>query len=215
MSADLRRVTEQTVREALAEHSPEPRVLGVVLAAGESKRFGERNKLLAAVAGTPLVSHAARTLLESRVSSVIVVLGHETDAVGDALSGLDVAVVENPAYDQGMSASVRTGVGVAAEMDAAAVVFLPGDMPFVDASTVDLLVDAYRADIADAVAPIHRDQRGNPVVFDRRHFDSLRAVRGDVGGRRVLLDSDGALVETDDGGVVTDIDTQDDLEAVR
>jgi molybdenum cofactor cytidylyltransferase len=217
MSDDgLRRVSESAVREALAERSArEPCVLGVVLAAGESTRFGEENKLLAEVDGRPLVRHAAWTLLDSRVSAVVAVLGHQIAAVRDALADLDVRFLENEAYEQGMSTSVREGVVAAMERDVDAAVFLPGDMPFVAPSTVDLLIDAYRANIADAVAPVHRGQRGNPVVFDRRYFESLRSVSGDVGGRRVLLESDGALVETDNAGIVSDIDTQEDLTSTR
>ncbi|HET7324957.1 MAG TPA: nucleotidyltransferase family protein [Halococcus sp.] len=214
MSTELRRVTERAVREALEKHpTRNPTVLGVLLAAGESTRFGTENKLLAEVDGTPLVRHAARTLLDSRVSSVVAVLGHQQGAVRDALSDGELVFAANEEYEQGMSTSVRRGVVAATEMDAAAAVFLPGDMPFVDAATVDLLLDAYRADIADAVAPIHRGQRGNPVLFDRRYFASLRSVSGDVGGRGVLLESDGLLIETDDAGTVSDIDTQADLES--
>jgi molybdenum cofactor cytidylyltransferase len=216
MSDELRRVPESTVREALDERSArDPTVLGVVLAAGESTRFGAENKLLAEIDGRPLVGHAAQTLVESWVSAVVAVLGHQQDAVRDALTGLDVAFVENEDYERGQSTSVRRGVAAAIERDVDAAVFLPGDMPFVAAATVDLLIDAYRANIADAVAAAYRDQRGNPVLFDRRHFESLRSVSGDVGGRRVLLESDGALVETGDAGIVSDIDTQEDLESAR
>jgi molybdenum cofactor cytidylyltransferase len=216
MSEELRHVTETTVREALAECSGrDSTVVGVLLAAGGSTRFGERNKLLAAVDGTPLVRRAARTLRDSRVSHVVAVLGHQSSAVRDVLADLAIEFVENDAHERGLSTSVARGARVAAESDADAAVFLPGDMPFVESSTVDLLVDAFQGDVADAVAPVYRDQRGNPVVFGARHFDALRSVDGDVGGRNVLLDSDGALLETDDEGTVADIDTQADLERAR
>lgn len=213
MNEELRRVTESAVWEALSERSVgDPTVLGVLLAAGVSRRFGAANKLLAEVEGTPLVRHAARTLLDSRVSSVAAVLGHERERVRGALDGLDLCVVGNESYEEGMAASVRVGVSVATGMDADAVVFLPGDMPFVHPSTVDLLRDAHRANVADAAAAGYRGKRGNPVLFDSVHFAALGAVSGDVGGRQVLLDGDhSALVETDDPGVVADIDTRADL----
>jgi molybdenum cofactor cytidylyltransferase len=213
MSAEgLRRVTEHTVTEALEERSARNMtVLGVLLAAGRSTRFGAENKLFAEVNGIPLVRHTAQTLLDSRVSRVVAVLGHGMDAVCNVLSGLGVECIENKAYEQGLSTSVRTGVDMAVEMDADAVIFLPGDMPFVNASTIDLLIDAYRVDIADAVAAAYRGQRGNPVLFDRRFFEPLCSVSGDRGGRQVLLESNGALIETDDSGIVSDIDTPADL----
>lgn len=216
MSEQLRRITDEDIEEALSEHSArDGTVLGVLLAAGGSSRFGERNKLLADVRGTPIVRRAACTLLDSRVSRVVAVLGHQPNAVRDALADLDVAFVENDSYEQGLSTSVEHGVRVAAESGADAAVFLPGDMPFVDGATVDSLVDVFHADVADAVAPAFGTQRGNPVLFGRMHFDALRAVSGDVGGRRILLDSGGALLETDDVGIRRDIDTHEDLERAR
>lgn len=229
----LRRLSRADVREALDGRSSDdrsdpdrrrtdPTVAGVLLAAGGSSRFGAENKLLAETDGEPLVRHAARTLRDARVSPVVVVVGHEADAVRDALGGLDgwdessPRFVTNRAYERGLSSSVRAGVDAAGDASADATVFLLGDMPSVDPATVDLLVDAYRAGLAEAVAPEYRDQRGNPVLFDREHFAALRAVEGDVGGRSVLLGSDrGAMVETDDPGVVRDIDTREDLESYR
>ena len=218
MTNDLRRLSPTAVRDALdAEPSTDPTVVGVLLTAGTSSRFGVANKLLADVDGEPLVRHAARTLRDARLSGLVVVLGCDAAAVRDALAqdeadSEDFRFVTNPDYEHGLSTSVRAGVDAAAEVGANAVVFLPGDMPEVDPETVDLLVDAYRAGLADAVAASHDGRRGNPVLFDERHFPALRAVRGDVGGKPVLLDADrGAVVETDDRGVRADVDTRDDL----
>lgn len=216
MSDRLRRLSPSEIADALDERASDPTVLGIVLAAGQSTRFGEANKLLARVEGDPLVRHAVRTLRESCVSAVAVVTGHEAEAVRDALDGCDVRFVPNRDYERGMSTSVSTGVDLAIEMDADAVVFLPGDMPLVNPRSVDHLVDAYRSDQTSAVAAAHDGQRGNPVLFDRQHFETLRSVAGDVGGRGVLLESDdGALVDIDDSGVLADIDTEADLDSRR
>jgi molybdenum cofactor cytidylyltransferase len=205
------------VRAALeAADRPDPTVLGVVLAGGTSSRFGEANKLLADLDGEPLVRHAARTLLDAGLSEVVVVLGHEADAVESALDGLDVLTVRNPDYEAGLSTSVARGAAAVRDAGADATVFLPGDMPGVDPATVDLLVDAYRAGLGTALAAAYDGRRGNPVLFDRGHFGALLAVDGDTGGRRVLLESDGgALVETADPGVVEDVDTTGDLRRRR
>jgi molybdenum cofactor cytidylyltransferase len=215
MSGELPHIDPETVHESASERSDhDPTVVGVLLAAGGSSRFGERNKLLAEIDGEPLARHAARTLLDSRVSPVVAVLGHQSNAVRDALADFDVAFVANDAYEHGLSTSVERGARAAADGDAAAAVFLPGDMPFVDSATVDLLVDGFAGGVTDAMAAAYEGQRGNPVLFGADHFDALCAVDGDVGGRDILLD-DGVLLETDDAGVVTDIDTQDDLERAR
>lgn len=192
---------------------PETRVAGVLLAAGTSARFGERNKLLAAVDGEPLVCRAARTLADAGLDSLVVVVGHEADRVRAALDGLGFAVVENPDYAAGQSTSVRAAVESLDAVDAA--VFALGDMPAVAPETVRLLVAAHRAGRGSALAAAHEGARGNPVLFDARHFPALAGVDGDVGGRDILRSgSDSALVETGDPGVRRDVDTQSDLDAV-
>lgn len=198
------------------DHRAESAVVGVLLAAGTSTRFGQANKLLADLDGRPLVRHAARILLDADLDGVVVVLGYEADAVRAALTDLDVRFVRNPDYEAGLSTSVRRGVAAADRADADAAVFLPGDMPAVDPATVSLLVDGFRADLGGALAAAARGQRGNPVLFDREHFDALRNLDGDVGGRPVLLGSDrAALVETGDPGVVRDVDSVGDLDRSR
>jgi molybdenum cofactor cytidylyltransferase len=188
------------------------RVVGVLLAAGTSSRFGEANKLLADLDGAPVVARAARSLCDAALESVIVVLGHEAGRVRAALADRDVTFVENPDYADGQSTSVRAGVAAAADAAADAAVFLPGDMPFVDPATVDRLVAAYRAGVAPALAAAHDGRRGNPVLFDGTRFEALSAVDGDTGGRSVLLETEGAvLLAVDDEGVLVDIDTTGDL----
>lgn len=186
---------------------------GVLLAGGTSSRFGDRNKLLVPLEEGPLVRCAARTLVEAAVDPVVVVVGHEADRVRAAVSNLPVTTVHNPAYAAGQSTSVRVGIDALRERAAvdAAVVAL-GDMPFVDPSSVDALRAAYAAGAGDALALAYDGERGNPVLFDRRFFDRLTDVEGDVGGRAVLLDGDAsALVAVDDPGVRRDVDEPGDL----
>ena len=206
----------EAVGEALAGVEGERRVVGVLLAGGTSSRFGEANKLLAELDGESLLRHATRTLFDAGLPDVVAVLGYEAEAVASVLDGLDVRIVRNPNYEEGLSTSVARGVEAARDAGADAALFLPGDMPAVDPATVTLLADAYRAGLGTALAAAYEGRRGNPVLFDAAHFDALLAVEGDTGGRSVLLGSDdGALVETGDPGVVEDVDTTGDLRRRR
>lgn len=187
-------------------------VIGVLLAAGLSERYGGQNKLLVDIDGEPMVRRAARTLTENGLDAVIAVVGHEADRVARALEGLPIDVVENPDYAAGQSTSVAVGTRQARAAGAVAVCYLPADMPWVRPSTVDALVEAYRAGAGDPLAAAAGGQRGNPTLFDSRHFDDLEAVTGDVGGRGIILsDPNAVLVETGDGGVVRDVNEPSDL----
>ncbi|WP_408960425.1 NTP transferase domain-containing protein [Natrinema sp. 74] len=202
------------IAAALEQTDPlEATIVGVVLAGGTSSRFGPANKLLAELDGEPLIRHATRTLVDAALSGVVVVLGYEAAAVRTALSRVDVQTVRNPEYEEGLSTSVATAIRAVGTPETDAVVFLPGDMPTVDSDTVDRLSDAYQAELGTALAAAFDGHRGNPVLFDRDHFDALLDVTGDVGGLPVLAESDeSALIETGDPGVLADIDTTAELQ---
>lgn len=184
---------------------------GVLLAAGMGTRFEGGNKLLAEVDGEPIVRRAAGTLVESSVPEVVAVLGHQADAVADALEGLCVSTRRNDRYEEGQSTSVAAGVDAARERGWDAAVFALGDMPFVDRESVDRLVDAYADGAGTVLVPEHDGSRGNPVLFDSQHFDALADVTGDRGGRDIVRSS-GTLVPVDDPGILRDVDRPEHLD---
>ncbi|MEF8851740.1 MAG: nucleotidyltransferase family protein [Haloarculaceae archaeon] len=191
-------------------------VAGVVLAAGLSSRFGDEDKLLATLSGRPLVAHAVETLVRADVDAVAAVVDPAA-GVGDALASAfpGLTLVENPDAAAGQATSVHRAVAWAGGTHDA-VVFALGDMPAVRPETVDRLVAAWRAGEGSALAPRYDGQRGNPVLFDREHFDALAAVSGDTGGRSVFRTAaDSAVVDVDDPGVRRDVDTPADLERLR
>lgn len=188
------------------------RVHGLLLAAGESRRFGDENKLLLALDGVPVVRRAAETLVRSTLDEITAVLGHEADEIRAVLEDLPLEFVVNPDYEDGQGTSVRAGLRAAVEVDA--VLIALGDMPYVSVSSVEALLDAYRTGAGDALAAAYRGERGNPVLFDRAYFDRILDVTDDTGARNVLLTADrSGLVETGDPGVTRDIDRPADLDS--
>jgi len=186
-------------------------VAGILLAAGRSRRFGAgRPKQLFDVGGEPMVRRIARTVLASRLRPVRVVLGHAAAEVGAALAGLDVALVENPFFDEGQSTSVGAGLhDLAAEVGAA--VFVPADQPLLTSELLDRLADAWSAG-ARIVVPVAGRRRGAPVLFDRTLFGELAALTGDVGGRRLLPRYADLVVEISaDPRELVDVDAPEDL----
>ncbi|WP_306061787.1 nucleotidyltransferase family protein [Natronococcus wangiae] len=208
-------------RESLPVIDPSPTedtewdavVHGVVLAAGTSSRYGTKNKLLEPLNDKPLVCHAVSSLVDSRLTDVTIVLGHDFERVRAALQEYDVEYRYNNAYETGQSASVREGVAAARDRGAEAILFALGDMPAVSPSTVNTLIEAYQSGNGSALTAGCDGKRGNPVLFNSRHFEALGSVSGDVGGRNVLQNAtDGAIIETGDPGVLRDIDRPTDRE---
>jgi molybdenum cofactor cytidylyltransferase len=193
------------------------RIAAVVLAAGRSTRMGGPNKLLAEIAGRPLVRIVVEEALASRAKPVIVVVGHERAEVEKALAGLPVQLVHNPDFAQGLGTSLKAGIAaVPAEADGTIVCL--GDMPQVDASLIDQLITAFDPDRgALIVMPTVEGRRGNPVLWSRRFFPDLMAIEGDVGARHFIGRYSEAVLEVPLEGraALVDVDTPEALVGVK
>jgi molybdenum cofactor cytidylyltransferase len=193
------------------------RIAAVVLAAGRSTRMGGPNKLLAEIAGRPLLRIVVEETLASHAKPVIVVVGHERADVEKALAGLPVQLVHNPDFAQGLGTSLKAGIAaVPAEADGAIVCL--GDMPQVDAGLIDRLIAAFDPDSgALIVMPTVEGRRGNPVLWSRRFFPDLMAIEGDVGARHFIGRYSEAVVEVPLEGraALVDIDTPEALVGVK
>ncbi len=170
-------------------------VTGVILAAGRSTRFGgAAPKQLHAIDGEPLVRRTARTALASRLRQILVVTGHRAAEIEAVLAGLAVEIAENRDFASGQSTSVRRGLDAVAP-DADAALFIPCDLPDLDAATLDRILDTYAATGGPIVVPAYRGHRFAPVLFDRALFGDLAAITGDRGGRQLFATHPDAIVE--------------------
>jgi CTP:molybdopterin cytidylyltransferase MocA/NifU-like protein involved in Fe-S cluster formation len=187
-----------------------PRIAAVVLSAGASKRMGDANKLLAAVNGKPLAAWAVDAALASRADPVVVVTGHQGDAVRRMLRDRPLTFVHNPDFAAGLSTSLGAGIAALDDDIAGALVCL-ADMPRVTAGHMDRLIDAFDADAIGI--PVFDGRRGNPVLLPRRFFAEIKTIEGDVGARRLIAHHAGAVrpVAMDDDGVLVDVDTAADI----
>lgn len=192
-----------------------PRVAGIVLASGLSRRLSGANKLLLPVAGTAVVRRTVAAYLDAGLAGVHVVVGYEADRVRAALSGLSIEFVDNPAYEVGQSRALVAGVAALPESVDAAVIGV-GDQPLLTSGIVRALVGRWRESGAAIVAPRYGGRRGNPVLFVRPLFGELMAVQGDVGGRSVVEAHARATewVDVADESARADIDTPEDYQSL-
>jgi molybdenum cofactor cytidylyltransferase len=183
----------------------------IVLAAGRSSRMGPSNKLLEKFKRKPIVAHVTGVALESGADPVIVVTGFDATRVAAALSELQVTMVRNPAFEDGLSSSLRAGLS-AVPPDSDGALILLGDMPAVEGSALGALLAAFTGRDAICV-PLHRGRRGNPVLWGESYFAEMMALTGDVGAKQLIAQHEKRVAEVTVGSdsIFADVDTPADL----
>jgi nicotine blue oxidoreductase len=185
---------------------------GLVLAAGEGRRFG-RPKALVELDGRLLVDRAVEVARAAGCDPVVVVLGAGAAEVCAATSLAGAVVVVNDDWRSGMGSSLRTGLSALNDLRAAAAVILLVDQPVVSPALVRRLVERWRAGAVAVVASYDGEPR-NPVVLDASTWPRVAELAtGDLGARGWLRTHPGdvTLVACDDLGRAVDIDRPDDL----
>lgn len=188
------------------------RVSAILLAAGSSDRFG-RPKQLLDVQGKKIIQIALESLLRSRVSEIVVVLGYAREQIREYLEGYPVKAVENLQYRKGQSSSIKRGLESISQ-EAEAALFMLSDTPLVDHKIIDLVIGKYEETGSPIVAPFYGEKRGHPVLFSRELFGELKALEGDVSGSGVIRRHAKQVmrVQVDSDAVVFDVDNEEDYQ---
>ncbi len=143
-----------------------------------------RNKLLETVGGQAIVARVASCAIASGADPVVVVTGFEAERVAEALSGMNVVVVHNPAFAEGLSGSLR----------AVSRRYRPIAMARWSCwatcrrSRVATFTRSLRRSARDAICvPVHQGKRGNPILWGAAHFAEMMSLTGDVGAKPLLV----------------------------
>lgn len=189
----------------------------ILLAAGQSRRFGSADKLLEPFAGESLVVRSARTLclVASDRPLTIVVPPNATElmaALNAANLHKPLQFVTNPNTTAGMGTSIAAGVS-SLDGQVTSALITPADMPFLTVALIKTLLAAHTADGSGRPThPILPDgTQLSPVIWPRSAFAKLTALDGDTGGKSLLAGMAADTVTVPDFTAFADIDTPDDL----
>jgi molybdenum cofactor cytidylyltransferase len=184
-------------------------ITGILLAAGNSLRFGSNKLLHPLPDGIPIAVAAAR-VLNKTVNQTLAVVRSDSRALAKLLRDEGLDLVTCPQAAVGMGTSIACGIRASSQ--AHAWVIALADMPFIQAATIHQLVTLLRQG-ATIVVPQYRGRRGHPVGFQRQFGTQLSALTGDTGARALLqqYQSQITLFSCEDAGIHWDIDTPSQL----
>ena len=177
----------------------------VILAAGTSRRLGTPKQFLL-YNGDTLLNNAIKTATQVNAGAMVVILGAET-------ATLNVPVVHNPEYKEGMASSIRHGVQYMRER-VENIILMVCDQPHVDAAHLSALIAKHKATGAKIVASYYEDRKGVPALFDQTLFTELLSLSGDTGAKGIIerYVADTAVVPFPLGAI--DIDTEEAYQAL-
>jgi len=189
-------------------------ISAIILAAGESRRMGEQNKLLLPIDGEILILKFVKSVCASDVDDVLVVVGHEAEKIKDILQGQPVRFVANPSYLLGMTTSIQAGVrAVSPESDGLLICL--SDMPFAETTDFNCLIYTFNdfrlPESSLIVVPVFQEKRGNPVLFSREFRGKILQYKGE-GCRGILQEYPQSVTEVmmENDNLFRDVDTLED-----
>lgn len=186
-------------------------LVGIVMAAGESSRFGTAKQLLP-FGDTTLLGHVVRNVNRSTLDRVVVVLGREAPKVRSSFESGPAVVVDNLSYGEGCASSLLAGLDEAGEC--AGIVLILGDQPGVKAEYIDSVINEWRTAPQWASATQYREDLGHPLVFAQSAFDDLRALHGDKAVWKLIEGYPDRVLRVEiDAELPPDIDTPAEYEA--
>ncbi|MDJ0700692.1 MAG: nucleotidyltransferase family protein [Woeseiaceae bacterium] len=185
-------------------------VYAIVLAAGESQRFGA-NKLLHPWGKRPLVGVALDTAVSVCGERTVLVVGNDCSAVLEAAAPQAGFVVSNERFARGIGTSIAVAVRAVRHV-ANAILLTLADQPLVEAGHLQALIDAWSGDNDEIIASAYADTIGPPVLLPRATFDDLSVLDGDRGARELLTDPRFRVQSLPCEAAALDIDTPADVE---
>ena len=192
-------------------------IAGIILAAGQSRRMETGNKVLKLIDRQAMLLHVIDAANNAHLHPIIVVTGHEHEKVQHLLKNSAVDGVFNPDYRDGIASSIAHGIRQLGQTVDAAIILL-GDMPHIKATHLNKLINAYNPLTNTHICvPYCQGQRGNPLLWGKKHFFELQQLQGDRGAR-VLLEKyrkQTSKVTINDAAIFLDIDTPVDLENIN
>ncbi|MHA1945017.1 MAG: nucleotidyltransferase family protein [Candidatus Hodarchaeales archaeon] len=198
-------------------------IAGVILAAGESKRFRPENKLLYKINGVSVLNHLLNAFLQSNIDSITIVVGFqksEVIKVTNSLvssSNIPTNLVENQEFRAGgMSSSIIKGLN--SVINSEAVLITPADIPFIPTSVINTLINYYTKNNPKIIIPTCGKRKGHPILISSDLYPEVLSISEELRGLKEITTKHRDLIDYlpfEEKGIIRDIDTKEDLQNLR
>ena len=185
-------------------------IIKVVLAAGLSKRFGLKNKILEKINGKTLIETILDRLIQidSNKNNIVVIGGNNYNSLKKTLNKYNVKVFYNKNYKNGLGSSVS--FILKKKINKNGIMFIPGDMPLISIKDFKKLINTFVQKKNKIISPCYKKKIGNPLIIPKIYFNLLKNLKKDEGARKFLPSKD--FIHVPCGyGTIFDIDTKYEL----
>lgn len=190
------------------------KIAGVILAAGESRRFGQPKQLIA-INGEFLINRIIRIASNSQLDPIILVLGAYYEKILGELKILKpITIVHNKKWKLGQSSSLIQGLDHI-NKDNSGIMFLLGDQPFITSEFINELISFYETTQKDVVMSQTNGKKTPPIIFSPKCYTAIGKLEGDRGAREIINNFNAAYFENKDELLLTDIDTEKDYSLIK
>ncbi len=192
---------------------PKIQIAAVILAAGDSSRFGQPKQLLPH-RGKTLVRNVADAAYEAGCSPVVVVTGSNSEKIRHELAHTNAIEVQNAHWQRGIGGSIRCGVQALIDRaaDLEAILLLVCDQPAVNAGVIKRMIATHMATKKEIVVSSYADTVGVPALFDRFLFRDLLSLGDETGAKSIILRNRERVAQLAFPEGAIDIDTWNDWE---
>ena len=161
-------------------------IKGILLAAGQSKRLKNENKLIKIFKNKPLINHALNSVKNSKIKKIIIILGYQFKEVKKKIKkNKKIIFVHNKNYKNGMSSSIKSGLKKISKKDKGFII-LQSDMPFVKTSDINKIYNSIIRKKYLVHALKYKNRIGNPIGFDISILNKFNKIKGNVGAKYMV-----------------------------
>ena len=190
-------------------------IKGIFLAAGQSKRLKNQNKLIKKFKNKELILHSFKSIKKSKINQIIIVLGYQSNDIKKLIKkNKKIKFVFNKKYKYGMSSSIKTGLKKVNKKDRGFII-LQSDMPFVKTSDINKIYKSIKRKKYLVHALKYKNRIGNPIGFDISILNKFKKIQGNIGAKYMVqrLKNSTNFIKVSSEKVFKDFDKASDFRA--